>query len=100
MAARRKPRGEVVQLGFFDEPEPEPVPAPRGAKPARAPVKYEDYTVRSKCADCELLVYEQLRESGSSTHLIRSVRVKRTEAGQALLLCHEHAQLRQLAERK
>lgn len=88
-----------MQPGLFDEPDEPPVAAPRNkGRDAAGPVHYETYGGPKQCNDCEQLVYEQLREAGASTHLIRQARVKRSTNAGKTLLCNPHAHLRQDAE--
>lgn len=86
------------QGGLFDEPARDAVRAPRVPAPTGGPVAYSDYQGLARCADCELLVYQELQGVGSSTHLIRRARTRRKDGFAEQLLCPEHANLRREAE--
>ncbi len=95
MAASSDTPNVEGQLGFFDTPESDPVEAPKTVRPSKTPPKYTNLAAKQfNCMDCERLVYEQIRERGNSTHLIRKARVRRTAGNVEDVLCHEHATLR------
>lgn len=91
-------RGPVVQPGLFDRPQAEPVAAPKAVKAVKESVRYAAYKGLERCGDCAQLVYEQLREQGGSTHLIRQARVRRVARSGESLLCTAHAQHRRESE--
>lgn len=84
---------------LFDLPNVAPLARPKRVKPGTGPVTYTNYNVkwRPRCDDCLAYTLERLQE-GLGSPLARAARFKRTQAGESVLICAEHANLRREEE--